>query len=377
MSPKTRVSFSPRALADVLVAPGIASGLSIALVTVLLLLLGADPWMAFAALVDGAFGSSFGIGDTIAKTTPLLLAGAGVAIALSARLFNIGAEGQIYIGGLAGAWFALTVPLPGPLALVGGMIFAAFGGACWAGIAGLLRAKRGVNEVITTLLLNYVAIQLVSYLVSGPFQAPKATFPKSRDLPSDARLPDILPATQGHVGIIVAVVLTGLAAGVLRKTTFGFRTRALGGGARTARYAGMPVGRMTVATLALSGAFAGLAGGMEVFGVQGSLVEGFSPGYGFDALAVALLARGSIVLVIPSAILFGSLRAGANNLQAVTGVSADAVLALQAIVVLSVIAAYAVEAQHRRRRARAEVRDRKPPGATPTVSNEIVSGAGA
>lgn len=353
-----RISRSRQRLLAASFAPALALVGSLALVAGLLLALGADPLTAFAALTEGAFGSQFAVGDMIAKTTPLLLAGIGVAWALSARLFNIGAEGQIYIGGLAGAWFALTVPAPGPVVVVGALLFAGLGGALWAGVAGLLRAKRGVNEVITTLLLNYVAIQLVNYLVSGPFQAPGATFPKSRDLAMDARLPDLIPRTQGHIGIVIAVLGALALAWMLRRTTFGFRVRTLGGGERTTSYAGLSVGGVTVAALGLSGAMAGLAGGIEVLGVQGNLVQGFSPGYGFDALAVALLARGNLLLVIPAAALFGALRAGSNNLQAVTGVPADAVLAIQAIVVLCVIAAYAFDERRRWSRARREARER-------------------
>jgi simple sugar transport system permease protein len=336
---------------------GIAAAVvSVVLSSALLLALSVDPYTALTALLEGAFGSNFGIGQTVAKTTPILLAGAGIALALSAKLFNIGAEGQIYIGGLAGAWVGLQVPGPPALQLLSGLIASVLAGGVWAGIAGVLKARRGVNEVIVTLLLNYVAILFVNYLVEGPFKAAGATSPRSEDLPESALLPKLIANTQAHAGIVIAVVAAVLGTLVLRKTVLGYRIRMLGGGEKTTRYAGVGVSGLTIGTLLISGACAGLAGGIEIFGVHGALVQNFSPNYGFYALAVALLARGKPVMVIPFAALFGVLLAGANNLQAVTGVPADAISAIDGIIVLCVVAAYAAEELLRERLARQRVR---------------------
>jgi simple sugar transport system permease protein len=340
---------------------GIAAAIaSIVLTSVLLLALSVDPYTALTALLEGAFGSNFGIGQTVAKTTPILLAGAGIALALSAKLFNIGAEGQIYVGGLAGAWVGLQVPGPPGLQLLGGLVASIVAGGLWAGIAGVLKARRGVNEVIVTLLLNYVAILFVNYLVEGPFKAPGATSPRSEDLPGAALLPKLLPNTQAHVGIIIAVAAAVIGTLVLRRTVLGYRIRMLGGGEKTTRYAGVSVSRLTIGALVISGACAGLAGGIEIFGVHGSLVQNFSPNYGFYALAVALLARGKPVMVVPFAALFGVLLAGANNLQAVTGVPADAISAIDGIIVLCVVAAYAAEELLRERLAKQQVCTQRP-----------------
>ncbi len=313
--------------------------------------IGADPIVALVAILNGAFGSANNFATTLAKTCPLLIAGVGIAFALKARLFNIGAEGQIYVGALAGTWLILTFSLSGPIGLIAGLVAGVLGGAAWAAIAGWLRAQRSVNEVITTLLLNYVGIQLVLWAVSGPMFAAGATFPRSEDIPWDALLPSLIPRTQGHIGILFGLAGAFLCAWLLQYTVFGYRVRALQLGEDTPRYAGMKVKRLIVVVLGSSGGMAGLAGMVEVLGVHRRLVEGFSPGYGFDALAVALLARGNPIAVIPAALFFGILRAGANAMQRATGVPSSMVFVIQGSAVLIVIAGYALEAILRKRRA--------------------------
>ncbi|MEJ7669606.1 MAG: ABC transporter permease [Casimicrobiaceae bacterium] len=313
--------------------------------------LGASPIAALSALVEGAFGSPNNIGNTIAKTTPLLLAGVGIAFALRAGLYNIGAEGQIYVGGLAATWAILTFSFTGPGGLIIGLVAGVVGGAIWSAIAGLLLARRGVSEVITTLLLNYVAIQLVLWVVSGPMHAPGATFPRSEDIPPSSLLPVLMANTQGHFGIVLGVFLALVFAWILTGTVVGYRVRTLQDGTGTPRYAGTAVGRLTVGVLSASGGLAGLAGAVEILGVHRRLVEGFSPGYGFDALAVALLARGNPIAVIPAALFFGILRSGTTTMQRVTGVPTSVVFVIQAVAVLFVIAGYSIDAWRRRRSA--------------------------
>lgn len=324
---------------------------ALAFTAVMLAAVGANLTTAFGAILQGAFGSTNNIGTTLAKTCPLLLAGVGIAFALRARLFNIGAEGQIYVGALTCTWVILTFSLSGPVGLLIGMLAGALGGAAWCAIAGWLKAYRGVNEVITTLLLNYVGIQLVLWAVSGPMFAVGATFPRSEDIPPSALLPNLIPASQGHIGIVIGVVTALLFAWILRNTVYGFRVRALQQGEDTPRYAGYPVRRLTVGVLGVSGGLAGIAGAVEILGVHRRLVEGFSPAYGFDALAVALLARGNPVAVIPAALFFGVLRAGANAMQRATGVPSSMVFVIQGSAVLIVIAGYAIETLLRKKRA--------------------------
>jgi simple sugar transport system permease protein len=239
----------------------------------------------------------------------------------------------------------------GVLGLVVGLLAGFAGGALWGAFAGWLKAKRGVNEVITTLLLNYVAIQLVLWAVSGPMKATGATFPRSQDLPDSVLLPPLIPGTQAHIGVVFGVVATLVFAWVLRNSVFGYRMRALQGGTGTPLYAGFPVDRLTIAVLAISGGAAGLAGAVEILGVQHHLVDGFSPGYGFDALAVALLSRGNPIAVMPTALFFGILRSGANAMQRATGVPSSIVFVIQGIAVLFVISGYALEAIARKRRS--------------------------
>lgn len=318
---------------------------------IILALMGADVSTALSAMINGALGSRNGIGTTLVKTCPLILAGAGICFALRARLFNIGAEGQIYFGALATTWVVLATSVSGTFGLVVGLVAGAGGGALWGAFAGWLKAKRGVNEVITTLLLNYVAIQIVLWAVSGPMKASGATFPRSDDLPDSVLLPPLIPGTQAHMGIIFGIVLTLVFAWVLRNSVFGYRMRALQGGTGTPLYAGFRVERLTIAVLAVSGAAAGLAGAAEILGVQHHLVNGFSPGYGFDALAVALLSRGNPLAVIPTALFFGILRSGANAMQRATGIPSSMVFVIQGIAVLLVISGYALEAIARKRRS--------------------------
>jgi simple sugar transport system permease protein len=342
-----------------IITPLISVCTALLVVSIILFFLNANLIVAFKATLRGALGSVNNIGTTLAKTTPLLLAGIGIAFALRANLFNIGAEGQIYMGGLACTWVILTFSLTGLVGLMSGILAGILGGALWCWIAGWLYAKRGVSEVITTLLMNYIAINLVLWAVSDPMHAPQATFPRSEHIPESSLLPILLPHTQGHIGIIIGVLLAVIFSIVLSYTVFGFRVKALQEGGGTPRYAGIHVARITMTTLAISGGMAGLAGAIEVLGVHRYLVEGFSPGYGFDAIAVALLSRGNPIAVIPTALFFGILRSGANAMQRATGVPASMVFVIQGLTILCVIAGYSIETLLRRKRAIEKMREAK------------------
>lgn len=318
---------------------------SIALATILagglIAAAGADPWNAFAGMLQTALGSEFALGITINKTIPRLVPALGIALALRAGLWNIGAEGQIYVGAAAAAGVALFgPPLPQPLALLLALLAGAAGGAIWGAIPGALRAYRGVNEVITSLMLVYIGIQFTNYLIEGPWLVANSTYPATAIFPAEYRLPRIWPGTLVHAGAIVALGAAVAVWFVVSRTTFGLQLRAVGGNPRASDVIGIPNRTVVIAALALSGALAGLAGAIEVTGVRGRLLEGFSPGYGFEAIAVALLGRLNPLGIIAAALVFGFLDAGAAGLQvASAGVSSAIVPIIEALALMFMLAA--------------------------------------
>ncbi|MCL4425302.1 MAG: ABC transporter permease [Firmicutes bacterium] len=300
-------------------------------------LVGADPWKAYTALYKGAFGSQVQFNMTLLNATPLLLAGLAVVLAFRGGTFNIGGEGQLYMGALFATWAGTTLPLPGELALLAALLAGLLGGLLWGAIPGYLKATRGFNEVITTILLNYIAIWLVSYFVHGPMKEPGWN-PQSRAVFEAARLPILDPRSGLNLGIVIAILTAFLVYLLLEWTTLGFSIRMVGLNRTAAAYAGVNVPLTMALTLGLSGALAGLAGTVEVLGRQYRLLDGFSPGYGFDAIAVALLARLNPWGTIFSAIFFGALRTGANGMQVVARLPVVVVYVLEGLVILFTIA---------------------------------------
>lgn len=323
---------------------------------ILLELSGRSAIASFAGMIETAFGSPFAIGVTINKTIPRLLPALGIALALRAGLWNIGAEGQLYVGAAACAAVALFgPPLPAPFGPIAALIAAAAAGAAWAAIAGVLRAYRGISEVITTLMLVYVAIQLTNYLVEGPWLVPNSTWPATAMLDRADRLPIIWPGTLVNAGIFVAALAVVVLGFVVTRTTFGLHLRAIGGNERASAVLGLRNRWLIVAALAASGAFAGLAGAVEVLGVRGRLLEGFSPGYGFEAIAIALLGRLNPIGIVAAALLFGALDAGAAGLQvASAGISSAIAPVIAALAVAYLLAGLGILAMADRRRAARE-----------------------
>ncbi|MEO1592851.1 MAG: ABC transporter permease [Cyanobacteria bacterium J06632_22] len=310
----------------------------------LMLLAGANPLAAYGALFQQALTTYFGFADTLTKATPLLLVSLGVLVALRAGQFNLGGEGQIYMGGLGSLLVGLALPgwplvLHLPLALLGGFAL----GGLWGAIAGYLKTARGLNEVLTTLLLNYVAQNLISYLVNGPLKAADAPSPFSELVPLSAQLPVFLPKTQAHLGIFLALGLAVLLTVAFAMTPWGYRIDAVGQNPIAARYAGISVNRTLIGVMMLSGGLAGLAGSCEVLGLKRRLFENFSPGYGFDAVAIALLSRGNPAVVIVIAFFFGVLRSGANVMQRSAAVPVAVIYAIQGLMVLFVAIGLAVD----------------------------------
>jgi simple sugar transport system permease protein len=322
----------------------------------LLALLGKSPVEGYSAMVQGALGSVSGISQTLTKATPLLLVGLGICSAFRGGVINIGGEGQILVGALASSAVAIALPTwPGWLLLPITLITGALAGALWGGIAGVLKARLNVNEILSTVMLNQIALQLMNYLLRGPMLDPEqiaagTNIPQSAALPEQVWLLRLVPRTQLHAGLILAIVLALLVYLLLWRTTIGYRIRAVGLNPSAARYAGIPVRRYLALSMILSGAFAGLAGAVEVTGVHHRMLEGLSGGYGFTGIVAALFGKLHPLGAVPAAFLFGSLLVGADRMQRAIQVPNAMIIALQGLVVLFVVASdYYVRRSARRR----------------------------
>ncbi|WP_201007394.1 ABC transporter permease [Paenibacillus glycanilyticus] len=298
---------------------------------------GVSPLEAYRLIWDGAAGDANSVKETLVKATPLLFAGLCYTFAYRSGLFNIGAEGQIYIGAMTGTMAALYVPgLPGfahlPLCIAAG----AAGGAVWAGIAGALKIFKGASEIINTIMLNYMGIYLVSYMVTGPMKDPSGTLPQSARLPESALLAKLLDSRL-HYGFVLAVALAVILYIVLNRTVWGYEIRSVGFNKQATKVMGIPVSRNMLLVMMVSGAIAGIGGYVEIAGVQNRLFQNFSPGYGYDGIAVALVGGAHPLGNIGSAILFGGLRSGANAMQRMTGTSTSLVYVIQATIIVLVV----------------------------------------
>lgn len=297
---------------------------------------GYDPLYAYRVLVEGAFGSVNSLVEVLLQATPLILIGAGLAIAFRCSIWNIGAEGQFYVGAVVCTWVGLTfTQLPAillmPLALVGGTA----GGAAWGFLAGYLKTRFGANEVVTTIMLNYVAIFATSYLVTGPWIEPPGNFPQTPQIAQAARLLRILPGTRLHIGFLIALVVAAALYILIFKTSIGYSIRAAGMNPTAARYAGINVDSRIWLAMAISGGAAGLAGAIEIAGLTFRLFQSISPGYGFTGIAVALLVDNNPLGTILSGILFGALQSGSEVMQIGAGVPSVLIRILQGLVLLA------------------------------------------
>lgn len=314
---------------------------------------------AYGALFTGALGnpgtyvSAFASGDsaqivkafnpiseTLLASTPLIFTGLAVALGFRVGLFNIGAEGQLYMGAMLGTFVGFSAPeLPMvihlPLAIAAGFL----GGAIWGFIPGFLKARTGAHEVIVTIMLNYVAYRSVDFILTQSFyQRPGRIDPISRIVAPGAVLPPLVDGLRVHWGLFLALGAAAAVSWLLFRSTWGFEFRAVGLNPSAARAAGMSISRALIVTMALSGGLAGLGGASEILGANKSLTAGFSPGYGFDALALALLGGSRPGGVVAAALLVGALRAGATPMQAATGIPIDLVVVIQALVIMFVAA---------------------------------------
>lgn len=319
-------------------------------------------WNTYVALFTGSVGdigkisAAFASGDSLAirrainpffeslvQSTPYIFGGLAVALGFRAGLFNIGVEGQIFIGAVTGVWAGYAIGgLPAIVHIPLAMLFGALGGAAWGFIPGILKAKTGAHEVITTIMMNYIAFRLVDWLLKVPMQDPNEFTPKTPWIFETAKLPRFFDTPiRFHLGFFIAILMAILVYLLLFKTTWGFELRMVGTNPNAARYAGIKITTATVVAMVLSGALAGMAGANEVLGVNYRLLPAFSSGYGFDSIALALLGKTHPFGVILSSLLFGFLRNGARSMQLTVGVPIDIVSILQALI-LAFIAAPAI-----------------------------------
>ncbi|MGB0388089.1 MAG: ABC transporter permease [Ardenticatenaceae bacterium] len=385
-------SFAVAKVVDALL-PLVAVVAALVVGAIMLFLLGANPLEAYQAMFSGAFANKNGLADTLVKATPLLLVGLGIVIAFRASVINIGAEGQLIVGALLSTYLAVQLGeiLPNYVVILICLVAGAFAGAVWGGIPGMLKAYLNVNEILSTIMMNSIAIQVGFFLLRGPMIDP-AELAAGTNIPHSARIPKIvdLPRftdiakwfgftesakklemtgfsaeiygllvepTRFHVGFIFAIIMAVVVYVLLWRTTIGYRIRAVGLNPHAARYAGINVPRYMVLSMGLSGAFAGLAGAVEIVGLHHRMFEplAVSAGYGFSGIVVALFGKLHPLGAIPSAILFGGLLVGGDKMQRAVQVPQVLITALMGIIILFVVSSEIWSRRRASRRVTAKV----------------------
>jgi simple sugar transport system permease protein len=328
-----------------LLVPILAVFTALVLGALMIGLTGGDWLAAYIGLWQGSFGTPRAIADTVVRSTPFIICGLGVAVGFKAGLFNVGAEGQLYAASVAVIVAGTALQLPPILHIPVGIVAGALGGAAWAAIAGILKATTGAHEVINTIMLNYIAIRLTDWLIKSktPFILgdPADTSSSRTQFISDTmHLPGLRvgDTTVLHFGILIAVALVFFVDWFLKRTTLGFELRTVGTNSHAARYAGMSVPRSIVLAMAISGGLVGIAGAGEVMGVRYALSADYYSGLGFDAIAVALLARSNPIGILFAGLLWGGLLTGARLMQVRAGLSIDVIKIVQALIIMFVAA---------------------------------------
>ena len=326
-----------------LVFPLFAILISFLIGAVIVLATGHNPLAAYAALLQGAVGSPEAIGRTLLGATPLIFTGLAVAVAFLAGLFNIGGEGQLFIGAITAAWLGVSLGFLGPFSVVLVLLACVFTGFLWGAIPGFLKARFGAHEVITTIMLNYIGINLAYYFALKPLRT-EGLVPGTDTIDIAARIPFIgFGLGRANYGLLIALLAAVVAYLLLWRTRRGFQIRAVGLSPGAAHYAGMSIGVNTVLALALGGAFAALGGGVEVLGVYGKMTVPFVTNLGYNGIGVALLGRNHPVGVVLGALLFGGLYSGAQEMQFATDVPLQLANVLLAVILLLVTATKLVE----------------------------------
>lgn len=316
-----------------------AALVAFALGGILVLIAGGSPVDSLRAMFQGALGSVFSVGQLLVLAIPLLVIGLGLAVAFRGRVYNIGAEGQLFMGALAGGALLLTIDGDGRLMIGLALVAGTVGGALWGAIVGVLRARWGVNDVISSLLLTYIALFIFGWAIRRPFGDPSAgNNLASRPIPEDTLL-GTLPDLFVHYGLFVAIALVPIVGYVMARTPFGFRVRAMGLNLAATEVAGVRTGRLVIWLMLVSGGLAGLAGIIQVVGIEGRLDAGISQSYGFTAIVVALLGRLNAFGVLLAALFIAFLNAGGQAMSVEEGLPYSIVLAIQGVFVLLVLVA--------------------------------------
>jgi len=333
-----------RSALDAMLVPFLAILTAVVLGGIIIASVGGNPFLAYYGLIQGSFGSAKALSETAVWATPYIFAGLGVALAFKGGLFNIGGEGQLALGAVFSAvigyalpeWLGVDIPaiIHLPLAIIVGMGM----GALWAAIVGFLKAYTGGHEVINTIMMNYIALNTISFLLNGPLKDrdPNNVIARTPLIAESARIPNIFEGLRVHWGFVLALLAAYLVWWMLNKTTLGFEIRTVGLNPDAAKYAGINVKRTIIVTMDLSGMLAGLAGALEVTGLNYRHELGFSIGYGFDAIAIALLGKSHPLGVVLAAILFAAMRNGATRMQFLTQLPVDLISMLQALILLFV-----------------------------------------
>lgn len=301
---------------------------------ILILVNGDNPIVAYASLLKGAFSSLDSIANTLATSTQLIFTGLAVAVAFKNGFANIGAEGQLYVGAMAAAIVGIFIPLPGFLLLPLALIVAFVAGGLYGMVPAILKLKSGTNEVVTTLMLNYVAILFTSYLVNYPLKAPGAPIGMTKNIQTGAKLPVLYQGSRFNVGFIIAITASILVYCYFKYAVKGYEMRVSGQNTEFASYLGIPVGKNIILSMFISGGLAGLGGAALVLGIQYRFVQDISPGYGFDGLTIGLMANFNAIAIIPFAILFGALRSGSLTMELLTNIPSELSIVIQALVIL-------------------------------------------
>ncbi len=331
---------------DSLLIPLLAVITAVVIGGIIIAVVGGNPFAAYIGLIQGSFGSLKALSETAVWATPYIFAGLAVAVAFKGGLFNIGAEGQLALGAVVSSLIGYALPgwlgfdLPAIIHIPLAIGLGALAGALWAAIPGFLKAYTGGHEVINTIMMNYIALNLTSFLLNGPMKdsSPTNVSARTSEIALSARIPPLFEGVRVHWGFILALLVAFLVWLLIWKTTLGFEIRTVGSNPDAAKYAGVNVKRTIVLAMALSGLLAGIAGTIEVTALNYRHELGFSQGYGFDAIAIALLGKTHPLGVVLAAILFGAMRNGATRMQFLTMIPVDVISIIQALILLFVAA---------------------------------------
>lgn len=310
---------------------------ALAIGAVVILAVNESPIRVFETLLRGAFGDREKIAGTLLQMTPILICGIAACVSLRGGLFNIGIEGQLFMGGFAATWVGFTFSLPPVLHVLAGLAFAAFAGLAWIAVPAFFRARYNTNEVVSTILTNYVAVLVTSYLTINIFKRAGGA-PDTPPILESAYLPQIFSYSRLNWGLAIGLALAVAAQFFFTRTARGYAITEMGANPKFAEYGGIDIRRQTFLLLLASGAVGGLAGGVEALGVHHRFMEGFAPGFGFDGVIAALLANGSPIGTIGTALFFGALRSGSLLLEVDTTASREIITVIQAIIILAVSA---------------------------------------